>query len=844
MAGKRKLLPEADPHHEERRRKRRATASVSRSLEQESAHWPAPGKDLREVIAEQVWFLENIASAEDFLRSNKIVEITSTLETARDVIDDIASGQAVPRDLMKRAEHLFEALKAKYAPKLSKLLVNFAEKVALKSTLSHHELIESCSVIEQNLHETRDYAYEYGLGAQWEKAITNVQEKHDEEMRQLQSRGLVDGRWSPTTVEASTSSTVSTPSMVNTLSKQSIDSLTQPPCPMELLQGPRNVAKANEILDHLIAYYERQVVKAPKTELSEIFHDLHTIKFCISRLFSDSKELKSTLQQILSKEKIHAYHAWRLRFEAVWATPAISEIQQRFRDLKKLTDSQPLGRAELICFEFAKDIRSLAMEWDGLESASPEEWNYMAPRFVSEASAAKAADDFEQDYLAFQDQTYADAELSRLWLLVWRTLKVVQFPLPEEPAEVLLPGEESKVSKVEPFAIERAFFESDGQPSPNQLSLSSFVQTGDVNNPQWIEVFVSKYCDHVAKCHDEKEKYYWQFSTMEPKPVPKIVVTTLQASNQQPTPHPEWNMLLHRIVLRLNRLLGGQKVLKRWWHDKETQELAYLDVSKSSAGIRERGQGRSSGGAATTDCGNGNKEKGNGGSDKPFGRSNLGSQTGGAAGNGGQDRDGSSDGNGGDRKNQGGNSTSPNGTSSISSNIPSEILSEDEENQTCPARTLPIPTREEPDAFAKNSASPESRQLPFLGLADDEAAAAGVERLLREFGDSVSVNPMASSVSPDSNQENFIPPVDAGPLATRVLSSDFTWAQYPLGETRASERAQSVQIAREMRQRGITTSGPHVEDVQNIALGPLRLTSNPEDMDASQTGKMHLPPCE
>jgi hypothetical protein len=638
--------------------------------------------------------------------------------------------------------------------------------------------------------------------------------------------------------------TVSTPSTSSispkvTIPEQPNNSLDQLPCPLELLHGPRTAAKATQIFDHLIAYYQRQIVKTTKAQTSDIFRDLHTLKLCISQLFSDSIELKIPIAQLLGKEKLQAYRAWGLRFEAIWAAPAISAIRQRFRDMRNPDDGQPIGRTELNCFEFAKDLESLAMKWDCPEHASLADWNHLAPRLVSAAYAAKAADDFEQEYLAFQNHAYASAELTRLWLLVWRTLKAVRFPLAKEPEEVLLPGEESKISKIDAFAIERTFFGCAENPTSNQTSLSNFVQT-DANNPQWIEGFVSEYCNHVAKCHDEKEKYYWQFTTMGPSPIPKIVVSTLQASNEQATAHPEWNMLLHRVVLRLNYLLGDQKVLKRWWCDKETDSLAYLDVQKCSTGILERAQCHSIDGAPTT---TGAKGNGNDTPDGPSGHpiprspnsSVLGNASCGATGNGGQDGEGSGDGNGEDRESQ--NRTREFSTSSGSS---SSANDDDQENKTPLAGALPLATKAQLDAFVRNSTSPGSPQIQQLGPGYDEAAATEVRRFFDHFATTVPSKPMASSVNPKnlSNQEYVVPPVDAGHLPTRVIPSAFPWVNYPLGETRASERAMGMQIAREMRERGVMTSGPHVEDVQNIVPQPLRLFPNGGDADTNQAGKI------
>jgi hypothetical protein len=839
MVRKRKASPKVGPGQRERRSKRKESASINRESKECSgygtasgtSHFPSQvatavairerfeprkvlqGKTFGEDLTNLIEFLETITRDDDFLFSNNVTEISSTLKRARHSLGRDAPAQEVPEHLVEHAETLFDALKARCAPKLSQILVNFAEKVKPKSTLCYLSLINWYYSIDRYLHDLHDYACEYGLGAEWEWASSIVKQKYEERSRILRLQGAVNEHLNFSTVESSSP-------------EQSVESAEQSPCPTGLLTSPRDAAKANKILDHLIAYYERQIVKETRTETSDIFRDLHTIKLCIAKLFSDSVELKRTLESLLGKDRIHKYQAWRLRYEAIWAAPAITEIQKRFRCLKNIRAAQPLGRTELIFSEFAKDLEALAMECNCPESASLEDWNYLAPRLMSVASATKAANDLEQEYLAFQDEAYAGTELTRLWLLVWRTLKAVKLPLPAEPEETFSPGQESRISKIDAFEIERLFFESDGHPSPNCISLWNSLQRGDVNNPQWIEGFVSKYCNHVAKCHDEKERYYWQFSAMGSKPVPAIVVSTLQISNTQPIAHPEWNKLLHRVVLRLHHLLGDGKVLKRWWFDKETQSLAYLDVEKSSTGMRERGQGQSTGGAPTTDGGISNKENDNYASDRSSGRSVSGNPAGGATGNGGQDGEGSSDSNGDNRDSQGRISkSSSSAEGSASSN------DEGQDNKPAHADNLLLATKEDPDAFARNSISPGSPQFPPLGPENDDAAAAEVQRLLDEFPDTIPVSHMAPSSSPlnPSDQENVVPFVDAGRLATRVLPSAFPYVNYPLGETRASERAMSMQISREMRQNGIVTSGPHVEDVQNVVPQPLRLAPNPED---------------
>src|SRR5271170_6386445 len=70
--------------------------------------------------------------------------------------------------------------------------------------------------------------------------------------------------------------TVSKPSMSSispkvTIPEQPSRSLDQSPCPVELLHGPRTAAKAIQIFDHLIAYYQRQMVKTTRAQISDIF---------------------------------------------------------------------------------------------------------------------------------------------------------------------------------------------------------------------------------------------------------------------------------------------------------------------------------------------------------------------------------------------------------------------------------------------------------------------------------------------------------------------------------------------------------------------------------------------
>jgi hypothetical protein len=112
--------------------------------------------------------------------------------------------------------------------------------------------------------------------------------------RRIKRRGIApverDSKgWSPQarTLPLSQPLAVSTPSTSSISPKvimpeQPNKPLDQLPCPVELLHGPRTAAKATQIFDHLIAYYQRQTVKAAKAQTSDIFRNLHTLKLCIA----------------------------------------------------------------------------------------------------------------------------------------------------------------------------------------------------------------------------------------------------------------------------------------------------------------------------------------------------------------------------------------------------------------------------------------------------------------------------------------------------------------------------------------------------------------------------------
>src|SRR5271168_1031095 len=84
----------------------------------------------------------------------------------------------------------------------------------------------------------------------------------------------------PLTVSKSPMSSIS-PKV--TIPEQPNKSLDLSPCPMELLHGPRTAVKAIQIFDHIIAYYQRQIVTTTKAQTSDIFRDLHTLKLCIAQ---------------------------------------------------------------------------------------------------------------------------------------------------------------------------------------------------------------------------------------------------------------------------------------------------------------------------------------------------------------------------------------------------------------------------------------------------------------------------------------------------------------------------------------------------------------------------------
>lgn len=486
---------------------------------------------------------------------------------------------------------------------------------------------------------------------------------------------------------------------------------------------------------------------------------------------------------------------------------SLTVFQQQFEIVRKRAPLWSLGQGE---YEYSTLDRLLHQ-----------------PHLVDTSDLAKQ--NVETEYLDFQNTTYAKNEVTQLWLLVWRSLKAMYHWIDIMPAMNI--GTDGTPNDDE-YMIERSFFGSKETTDEKSIQhrMRAIIDTGDLHNQEAIEDIVDEYCQYIADCHNNKTQYYQQFKLLiDARPVAGVAITHLQRLSLDSSWDPAYNVILHRVTVRLNYLLANRRPLRRWWICGKTGLQHFIDLD-NLAGQPSDGNGQSvpsGSGSGTRQTGGRSATRNN---TQPSGSS--GRRLGGAAGSGGQNDGSSGNGRENDRDNDiPGRIDKSSVSSSESSSSESDA---DEENNGPSAPTVPMPTKAQADAFVRGPVSPTHSILPQPSHPDYAAA---MERAISQ----IRVGNFRPAFMRDRDGQDTYTAgeIDDPTLERRVLPSANPYVQYPLGETRASERAMGMQVGREMRERGIRTSGPHVEDVQNIPPRSLRLADAP-GLYARLTGMQSL----
>jgi len=472
---------------------------------------------------------------------------------------------------------------------------------------------------------------------------------------------------------------------------------------------------------------------------------------------------------------------------------AATMLEKKYAALKENVKSAGIYRTEARFWDLAEDVEVLMNEPP--PGIAAEAWAAVVPSMLPHDKVVTAKKAINVLYKEFQIKRYPEDEAAYLWLLTWRNIKhILPYLLdpPNSNATRQATKEPSIIIPARDLAL--PFVEK------NLSQLLFIVQKdNDALYQKEIEQLVGDYCTHIDMYVQGKgkghERIYEQFTRLSrTKRVPFAYLVGLEESllKSDLPPTNGSQMVAHRVVMRLNHILEGPRIFKRW----ELSPSGTLRRFVKTATIIKEEQSSLQPGKAFKYHDDGISSPSSSGQ-STSGAANLGAG-------------GGDDGDGGDKRNH------------LSQGNEECSGSEEEVEVVSPGGTKRIAKRK------KVKTTPETLTKAKL------EHLAGLTKILESKLADTMVDSQASDEFEEDDDEIMSgfhhSPLDMLDYHRRRLAalrvkqrSAVPNAQYPLPETAASQRAAALQIAREMADSGINSDGPRPEDVQNYINPAFRL---------------------
>jgi hypothetical protein len=479
-------------------------------------------------------------------------------------------------------------------------------------------------------------------------------------------------------------------------------------------------------------------------------------------------------------------------------------LEIKYSTLKENVKNTDIYLTEAIFWHLADDLEVLINE--APPGIKAETWNDAVPAMLPQEKALAAKSAVNLLYKEFQIKRYPEDEGSYLWWLTWRNIKhLLPHMTSSLDLDAMRQDPEGLPITIEARDLALPFVEK------NLSQLLTIVQKdNDALYQKAIESLVGDYCAHIDKYvqgkGDGQQRIYEQFARLSnTKRVPFIYLVRLEESLLKPEAKPNnaSQMIAHRVVKRLNHIMEGPKMFKRWGFTNTGSVETY---KPTSAWVKEQEAMRQSGFSLD------DPEQAPSYSLSP-------SQAPGNGAGGGDDGDG-------DKKRD----PFPRDNGWFSG-------SDEEFEVISPGGTKRVKKRKKGKRVgqfvtADTLTKAKLQQLGKLSRPDPDATGSESES---KADDENKAGELVSGLHPllDDSLEYHRRRLNALRVEQRSAVPN---AQYPIPETAAPQRAAALQIARELADPGIFSVGPRAEDVQNYINPALRLPLTEEQTAAAQEG--------
>ncbi|KAK5045322.1 hypothetical protein LTR84_009428 [Exophiala bonariae] len=507
----------------------------------------------------------NFSSVTQINQQIKAIETITTFPVCERlaIVSDIASTLPSLHGLLK-SNHTSRPLVAK-TRKLIALLnaVTVVEKDNLKQTLSHlsqirlpegltrQEFADYVNVLDDFIYLIRPLAKTVDLYDTWQDAVVSVLQQY---FRILPDTGtgetpvnadfhhlrpwdpwVEEKPFQPVTPLKTTESSINTILPVPLLGELSpIDDNMDEDLALEILQGIMVYLSEWVRLDPALYRMDAAIWFKSFTVAVDTMKALHSVN---GRILS-SDHVQESLSACVEK--------WTV-FARIWRIAAEDALAEGLFLLMEPTRTSPIELPEAIFSQIMSHVQ--AMSCHPLSELPTTLFSHEDHGVIGSKFSIRAKNFCNLLHHQWQTTMY-QSELHQLWLLVWRTLKMLY----------KIKGRVAFDQSGNECLIDNAFFD---KPEVS-ATFNRLLKTSDAANPRSAEDMVAQYCRFITKCRNDPDDKYDHLRCYKETELHAHVVTSLHQFIQ--TGHANKNLLqkLHRAVVRLNFITRGPATIRRW----------------------------------------------------------------------------------------------------------------------------------------------------------------------------------------------------------------------------------------------------------------------------------------
>lgn len=479
------------------------------------------------------------------------------------IVSDVASGLPALHGILN-SNHTSRALAAKTRKLIAVLnAVTIVEKENLKRALlflsqtrlpdgmTRQDFVDYVDTLDNFIYLVRPFAKTVGLYDTWQDVVVSVLQQY--------FRILPDTGTGETPVNAIFHDMAPWDPWVE-------DEPFQPITPPNTTESSANtflpvpslgeLSPTDDSLDEDVALETLQAIEVYLTEWIRLDPALYRTSATtwfdsLTAAVDTMKAIHSINSRILSSDYVHeslstCVEKWT-SLAHVWGPSAEDALAERLFLLIEPTRTSPTQIPEAIFSQIMDHIQALShhplSDTPSVVSTHEEEG------VIGSKFSLRAKNFCNLLHHQWQTTTY-QSELHQLWLLIWRSLKVLYKVKGRVPVD----------QSGDQWVIDNAFFDKPGI----SATFARLLKTSDAANPRSVEDMVAQYCRFIAKCRNDPDDKYDHLRRYKETELRPHIVTSLQQFIR--TGHAKQNMLhkLHRAVVRFNFITKGPATVRRW----------------------------------------------------------------------------------------------------------------------------------------------------------------------------------------------------------------------------------------------------------------------------------------